>query len=121
MVRISDRGQSWWCLPGGTIQPTEAPEQAIVRELQEELNLEVQPRHRLYESPMPHEEGTDYGILMVPLVHEPSLGIDPAVVEWAWRPLEETDDSWQVDEVRRALRAASGPGTPSPQLLDREE
>jgi ADP-ribose pyrophosphatase YjhB (NUDIX family) len=103
MVRITDRGQSWWCLPGGTVQPNETPEQAISRELYEELDLQVQPRHRLYEALMPHEEGVDYGILIDLPARKPSLGIDQAVVEWAWRPLDEIDDSWQVDEVRNAL------------------
>jgi 8-oxo-dGTP pyrophosphatase MutT (NUDIX family) len=103
MVRITDKGKSWWCLPGGTIQPNETPEQAISRELYEELNLQVKPGQRLYESLMPDEKGVDYGILIDPPAHKPSLGIDQAVVEWAWRPLDEIDDSWQVDRVRKAL------------------
>lgn len=103
VVRIIDKGKSWWCLPGGTVQPNETPEQAVARELYEELNLQVKPRQRLYESPMPHEKGVDYGILVDPPARKPSLGIDQAVVEWAWRPLDEIDDSWQVDEVRKAL------------------
>ena len=103
MVRITDKGKSWWCLPGGTVQPNETPEQAVARELYEELNLQVKPRQRLYESLMPHEKGVNCGILVDSPAREPSLGIDQAVVEWAWRPLDEIDDSWQVDEVRKAL------------------
>jgi 8-oxo-dGTP pyrophosphatase MutT (NUDIX family) len=103
MVRITDEGKSWWCLPGGTVQPNETPEQAVARELYEELNLQVKPRQRLYESLMPYDKGVDYGILVDPPARKPSLGIDQAVVEWAWRPLDEIDDSWQVDEVRKAL------------------
>ena len=86
-----------------TIEPDETPEQAISRELSEELNLNVNPRQRLYESLMPHEKGVDYGILVDPPARQPSLGIDQVVVEWAWRPLDEIDDSWQVDELRKAL------------------
>ena len=26
MVRISDHGRTWWCLPGGTIEPDEIAE-----------------------------------------------------------------------------------------------
>lgn len=103
MVRILDKGRPWWCLPGGTVERDETPEQALSRELQEELNLPVQSRQRLYEARLPDEEGIDYGILVEPLADAPRLGIDPAVVEWAWRLLDEIDDSWQVEEVRKAL------------------
>jgi 8-oxo-dGTP pyrophosphatase MutT (NUDIX family) len=103
MVRISDQGKSWWCLPGGTIEPDETPEQAIRREMYEELELKVKPRQRLYKSSMPYERGVDYGILVDLPSHMPSLGVDRAVVEWAWCPLDEVDDSWQIDQVRKAL------------------
>ena len=103
MVKISDQRKSWWCLPGGTIESGETPEQAISRELYEELNLKIKPRQRLYESPMPHESGVDYGILVDLPPRMPSLGVDRAVIEWTWYPLDEVDDSWQIDEVRKAL------------------
>jgi 8-oxo-dGTP pyrophosphatase MutT (NUDIX family) len=103
MVRISDKGKSWWCLPGGTVEPGETPEQAIMRELDEELNLKIKPRQRLYESPWPDERGVDYGILVDLPPGVPSLGVDRAVVEWAWHPLDDIDDSWQVDLVKKAF------------------
>jgi 8-oxo-dGTP diphosphatase len=103
LVRISDRGKSWWCLPGGTIEPDETPEQAILREMDEELNLKVKPRQRLYEALMPHEGGVDHGILVDLPSGMPSLGVDRAVVEWAWCPLDEVDDTWQIDQVKKAL------------------
>jgi 8-oxo-dGTP pyrophosphatase MutT (NUDIX family) len=104
MVEIEDQGASWWCLPGGTIEAGETPEQAVVRELREELNVEVVPRRRLYAVPLPDEAGTDYGILVDLRTDTPALGIDPAVVGWAWRPFHEVDGSWQVDEIRKTPR-----------------
>ena len=105
IVRISGHGRTWWCLPGGTIEPNETPEDTIVRELREELNLRVVCRERLYAAPMPHEDGIDVGVL-VDAVTDPLLpGVDPSVTAWAWRSFDdaEAEDPWQVAEVRKAL------------------
>jgi NAD+ diphosphatase len=43
------RAGGWWCLPGGAIEPGESAEQAVVRELQEELGLDIRPVRKLWE------------------------------------------------------------------------
>ena len=103
MVKIADQGRSWWCLPGGTIQAGETPEQVVLCELQEELNLNVIIHERLYKTSIPDERGVDYGILVDLPAGKPSPGIDPAVVDWAWVPLDGENKWWQVELVREAL------------------
>jgi 8-oxo-dGTP pyrophosphatase MutT (NUDIX family) len=103
MVMISDRSRAWWCLPGGTIEPNETPEETIMRELPEELNLRVVCRERLYQVPMPQEDGADGGLLVDALTDPLLPGVDLSVTAWAWRPFDDAEDSWQVAEVRTAL------------------
>ena len=42
MEKIVIDGRAFYSLPGGTIEPGETPEQAVIRELTEECNLDVE-------------------------------------------------------------------------------
>ncbi|MFO0973635.1 MAG: NUDIX domain-containing protein [Phycisphaerae bacterium] len=44
-----ERAPFQWCFPGGTIEPGEAEDAALVRELREELYVECAPVERLFE------------------------------------------------------------------------
>lgn len=43
ILLVRNSGASQWTTPGGMIEPLERPSYAVVRELKEELNIEVKP------------------------------------------------------------------------------
>jgi len=42
------RAGGWWCLPGGGVEPGESHAEAVVREVQEELGLDVKAGEQLW-------------------------------------------------------------------------
>lgn len=38
----------WWCFPGGGIEPGEKPAEALIREVQEEVGLEIEPDREIW-------------------------------------------------------------------------
>ena len=43
-----DRAPGKFCFPGGTIEPGESPLQALHREMQEELGIQIQPHSKIW-------------------------------------------------------------------------
>ena len=54
-----------WEFPGGKVEPNETPEQAIMREIMEELNIEIEIKSRLEE--VIHEYPT-FNITLIPFI-----------------------------------------------------
>lgn len=50
MIRRSEGviAPGYWCFPGGGIEPGESPEQALVREIREEIGLDVRPEQVIF-------------------------------------------------------------------------
>ncbi|MBT0770742.1 NUDIX domain-containing protein [Kineosporia sp. J2-2] len=66
MIERNVRGDRYFSVPGGRLEPGESPEQAAVREIREELGLEVTLAGRL-----PDHDGQAYFLAVVP--GEPKL------------------------------------------------
>ena len=49
------------CFPGGTVEPEESQEEAVVREMKEELGLKVRPLKRVWSYEFPNKPLTLFG------------------------------------------------------------
>lgn len=96
MVQHHHQAESWWCLPGGGIEPGETPAQAALRELQEECRVAGriirQTSYLAYEI----EEDDTYTFLVDIGNQAPQVGGDPefpedeqVIVNMAWLALSE--------------------------------
>lgn len=77
MVELHTPYRTFWTLPGGGVANGETKEQAIMREVLEEMHLHVTVERKLYEISM--DQGTETCFLVRRALDspEPRLGIDP--------------------------------------------
>ena len=99
-----------WELPGGKVEPGEDPSHALVRELREELALDVEVVGRVagpVDGDWPLDDGHVLRVLRVLVDHgDPAPGIAHDAVRWL-APSELDDVAWLAPDVEPA-RAAAG-------------
>jgi ADP-ribose pyrophosphatase YjhB (NUDIX family) len=82
-----------WSIPGGVVRFDESPEQTVVRELREELNLDVEiadPTPYIFHFTLESEEFTDYIILLHFLIKvkgEGNIRMGGDVVDYRWESI----------------------------------
>jgi len=92
--------QVYWCMPGGGVEAGETPEQAAVRELKEEANLDIQIITKLGELPLPGvTHGYIKGVTFLAKVigGDMEMGHDPEQIDWEdkflqdvqWLPIDQ--------------------------------
>jgi 8-oxo-dGTP diphosphatase len=100
---------SFWTLPGGGLEAGETFEDAVIREVKEEVNLDVEVVDYLFTGQYSH--GEERCFLVRPINDkEASLGYDPEVGEQQtlkevkWHSLESMKDDLHVSRVLETLK-----------------
>jgi len=117
MVRHQELHRSFWTLPGGGVEPDETYEEAVVREVLEETNLEtsvVQAIWQDFDSETYSSESCFLLNLSDNSDSQASLGVDPEenhlpkpnrqLQEVAWRPLNQVREDIQVSRILAFLK-----------------
>ena len=85
-------GQEIWTLPGGGIEPGESPEDAVRREVLEEVGLQVTDLEHVFDYPYFSGITACFQVQVAP--GDPRLGVDhdkgcdcPRMVGLAWMPV----------------------------------
>jgi len=82
------------CFPGGGIEPGETEEEAVIREIQEEVGLAIKPLRKVFESVTPWNVHVSWYTVEL-LSHD--ITPDSAEVEWCrWMTMEEFKRSPEI-------------------------
>lgn len=101
--------ERYWCMPGGGVEAGETPEQAAIREVKEETNLDIRLLDRIGELSLPAvTHGYSKGITFLAEVigGDMALGHDPEQVDWEDKFLQDVQWlklDWQLFKLIQSI------------------
>lgn len=108
LVRHTRDGRAYWVCPGGGVEYGETIEQSLHRELQEEVNLQIQVGNLVLicETIPPDEHRHEINFFFRGRIcgGEPRLGEDKVVAEFGFFPLDEIDRLTIYPDIKAELR-----------------
>lgn len=101
-----------WSLPGGLVHPGETPAEGVVREVREEVGLDIDPGDQVAVGFHPHSQSIDV-IYRVVVQERPevSLSSEPRRFRW-WDPDDLDDTDRETRQIVAQLRRAEMPPRP---------
>ncbi|MGB5445358.1 MAG: NUDIX domain-containing protein [Psychromonas sp.] len=108
-IRASDPGKGMWDLPGGFVDPNESLEQAVVRELEEELSLHITDAKYVSSNSNTYcykevEYKTCDAFFVVEVQQKPALNAQDDVASVAWVKLSDLDlDRFAFESTKKAI------------------
>ncbi|MDR7071754.1 NUDIX hydrolase [Fictibacillus barbaricus] len=110
MVREISKTNDFWTLPGGGLEDGETFEDAVIREVREEVNLDVNVIKYLFSRTYEHGIEKCYLVEVAEGDREPSLGYDPEfslneqnLCEVKWQSIKKMKNDLHVSEVIRTM------------------
>lgn len=112
VLMLSQPHRRGWSLPGGLVDPGEAPAEGVTREVREEVGLDIDPGDVVAVGFHPDSQSIDV-VFRVALDDRPEISLSSEPRRFRWWALDDLDDA--DDETRQIvalLRRAELPARP---------
>ncbi len=112
VLMLSQPHRRGWSLPGGLVEPGEAPADGVAREVREEVGLDIDPGDQVAVGFHPDSQSIDV-IYRVVLDERPEISLSSEPRRFRWWDLDDLDDAdRETRQIVALLRRAGQPPRP---------